>query len=190
MGGSERGVRVLYRFQICSTYVYPFAYAFLPLFALHFNALSSLNRCRYAIHTHTHSHAHTHTLMEPQSNSNSNCCSIFSNTLVSISRFLLNLPPHLPPARAHYPLPLPSPLLSGSTTDRANWFHVRGSLHYAGTYVFKFHSCVAFFLFFLLLLLFSISCHHSYMHACWRKRRRRRRRGTRVARLPRAERRR
>lgn len=68
-GGEGRGraivVRVLYRFQICSTYVYPFAYAFLPLFALHFNALSSLIRWRYAIHPHlhtpTHAHIHTHT---------------------------------------------------------------------------------------------------------------------------------
>lgn len=123
---------MLYRFQICSTYVYPFAYAFLPLFALHFNALSSLIRWRYAIHPHTHPHTYIHIRMEPQSNSNPNCSSsIFSNRLVSISRFLLNLPPPLAP---RFP-------------DRANWFLGRGSLHYAGTYVFKFHSCVAFFVF-------------------------------------------
>lgn len=111
-------------------------------------------------HTHIHPHTHIHIRMEPQSNSNPNCSSIFSNRLVSISRFLLNLPPPLAP-RSLFPPPTG---LSRGTTDRANWFLGRGSLHYAGTYVFKFHSCVAFFVFPFFVLLSSIY-HHSYMHA-------------------------
>lgn len=136
-------------------------------------------------HTHTqiHPHTHIHIRMEPQSNSNPNCSSIFSNRLVSISRFLLNLPPPLAPRSL---LPPPTGLSRG-TTDRANWFLGRGSLHYAGTYVFKFHSCVAFFVFpFLCYSPPSTITHICMPDVCagdWVV-------GKGVARLPRAERRR
>lgn len=128
--GRGRGVRVLHRFQICSTYVYPFAYAFLPLFALHFNALSSLNRWRYTVHSHTPAHTRFHPHTPTWSHNPTQtpiAAAFFSSQLVSISRFLLNLPPTCPrPASEPYPYHLlPSPAreaqLTGPTgsTDEA-----------------------------------------------------------------------
>lgn len=95
----------------------------------------------------THTHTRTHTYIYAWSHNPTQtpiAAAAFFPTDSCLSRgFYWIYLPHLPHA---FLFPPPTGLSRG-TTDRANWFLGRGSLHYAGTYVFKFHSCVAFFVF-------------------------------------------
>lgn len=97
--------------------------------------------------THTHTRTHTYEYIYAWSHNPTQtpiAAAAFFPTDSCLSRgFYWIYLPHLPHAFLFPPLTS----LSRGTTDRANWFLGRGSLHYAGTYVFKFHSCVAFFVF-------------------------------------------
>lgn len=127
-------------------------------------------------HTHivTHTHTHTRTYRATIQLKLQLLQHFFQHTRVYLEVFIEFTSPLAPSTR---PLPTPPTLLPA--LGQHNW---PGQLVPRSRLValcrdIRFQIPFLRSIFFPFLLLFSISCHHSYMHACWRSRRRRRKRG-------------